>query len=223
MDAFDGVFFHPGHEGAETLADFFDGVVLAGFEEGVVFFVAAVVFGDPGLGEFAGLDVIEGGFHAFLDGGVNDFGADADVAPLGGFGDGEAHAADAGFVHEVDDEFQFVQAFEVGHFGLVTGFDEGFKAGLNEGGCAAAEDGLFAEEVGFGFFLESGLDDAGAGGADAFGPGQRELFGVFAGVLIDGDEGGNAFAFHVLAADDVAGAFGCDEDDVHVVRAGRWF
>ena len=81
---------------------------------------------------------------------------------------------------------------------------------------------MFAEQIGFGFLLEGGLEDAGAGGADAFGPGQRDLLGVLARVLIDADQGGHAFAFHILAADDVARPFGRDEDDVDVLAAGRW-
>lgn len=109
-----------------------------------------------------------------------------------------------------------MEDFEVGHFGLVTGFDEGFEARLDEVGDATAEDGLFAEEVGFGFFLEGCFKDAAAGAADAFGPGECGFFGLLAGVLVNGDEAGNAFALGVLAADDVAGAFGGHHDDINL-------
>jgi hypothetical protein len=44
---------------------------------------------DPAFGKLAGLNVLERGFHPFLHAGVNDFRADADVAPLGGFGNGK--------------------------------------------------------------------------------------------------------------------------------------
>ena len=146
------------------------------------------------------------------------FGPTLHVAPLGGLGDREAHARDAGFVHQVDDELQFVQALEVGHLRRVAGLDERFESGLHQRARAAAEHGLFAEEIGLGLFLEGGFDHAGAGAADALGPGERDLLRLLAGVLIDGDERRHAFAFGVLAADDVAGAFRRDHDDVHVLR-----
>ena len=68
-----------------------------------------------------------------------------------------------------------MHALEVGHLGLVAGFDERFEAGFDQRADAAAEDGLFAEEVGFGFFGDGGLDDAAAGAADALGVGQADL------------------------------------------------
>ena len=37
--------------------------------------------------------------------------------------DGVAHVAEAAAIDQVDDELQFVQAFEVGDFGLIAGFD----------------------------------------------------------------------------------------------------
>ena len=107
-------------------------------------------------------------------------------------------------------------AFEVGDLGLVAGFHQGFEASLDEGGAAAAKHGLFAEEVGLGLFFEGGLKHAGTGAADAFGVGQGDLFGFAAGVLIDGDQVGDAAAFHEDVADQMAGALGGDHDDVDV-------
>jgi len=60
-----------------------------------------------------------------------------------------------------------VDAFEIGHFGGITGFGEGFETGLDESGQSTAEDGLFAEEIGFAFVLEGGFDDPGASAADS--------------------------------------------------------
>ena len=48
---------------------------------------------------------------------------------------------------------------EVGELGLVAGLAEDLEAGLDEGGDAAAEDGLLAEEVGLGLLGEGGLED----------------------------------------------------------------
>ena len=86
-----------------------------------------------------------------------------------------AHVLEAAAVHEVDDELELVEDFEVGDLGLVAGFDEGLEAGLDERGGAAAEDGLLAEEVGLGLFGEGGFEDAGAGAADALGVAESAL------------------------------------------------
>ena len=175
LDAFDGAFLHPGHHGTKAGADFFDVVGLALFQQRVVLFVAGLVFFDPALREGSILNFLESLFHALLNARVDDFRTDCYIAPFRCFADGETHAGDASFVHQIDNQFQFVEAFEVGHLGLVTGFDEDFVSGLHQRGGAAAEDGLFAEKIGFGFFLEGGFDDAGAGAADAFGPGELRV------------------------------------------------
>ena len=93
------------------------------------------------------------------------------------------------------------------------------KPHLTRADGAAAEDGLLAEEVGFGLFGEGGFEDAGAGAADALGVAESEGEGVAAGVLLDGDEAGDAAAFGEDFADAVAGGLGGDERDVD--RGGR--
>ena len=131
-----------------------------------------------------------------------------------------AHVLEAAAVHEVDDELELVEDLEVGEFGLVAGLGEDLEACLDEGGGAAAEDGLLAEEVGLGLFGEGGFEDAGAGAADALGVGEGEGEGVAGGVLLDGDEAGDAAAFGEDFADAVAGGLGGDERDVDGGRAG---
>src|ERR1700722_455067 len=79
---------------------------------------------------------------------------------------------------------------------------------------AAAEHGLFAEEVGFGFFGEGGFEHAGAGAADAFEVAEGEGVGGAGGVLMDGDEAGDAAALGEDFADAVAGGFGSGHGDV---------
>jgi len=49
------------------------------------------------------------------------------------------------FVHEVNDQLQFVQAFEVGHFRRVASFNQGFETGFNQLNGTAAQNGLLAE------------------------------------------------------------------------------
>jgi len=43
-----------------------------------------------------------------------------------------AHVAEAAAINQVDDEFQFVQAFEVGNFRLVSSFGERLESGFDE-------------------------------------------------------------------------------------------
>ena len=116
-----------------------------------------------------------------------------------------------------------MEALEVGHFRRVAGLGQHLEARLHQRARAAAEHGLLAEKIGLGFLLEGRLDDAAARAADALGPGERDLLGLLAGVLVDRDERRHAFALGVLAAHDVAGAFRRDHDDVHIRRRDECF
>ncbi len=191
------------------------GGVFAEFSEtGEIIFV----FFDPFAGEFSGLDFGENVFH-FRPGLVGDEPSSGEVAaPFGGVGDAFVHVGEAASVEQIYDESGFVEAFEVGDFGGVSGVDEGLDSGFDKGGDAAAEDGLLAEEVGFGFFAEGGAEDSGAGGADGPGVGEGELFGVARGVLVDGDESRESGAGEEFGAESVAGALGGDHGDV----SGFW-
>ncbi len=166
------------------------------------------------LREGAILDLFEEFLHGLLGLGGDDAWAGDIVAPLGCVGDGVTHVGEAAAVHEVDDELELVEDFEVGEFRLIAGLGEGLEACLDEGGGASAEDGLLAEEVCLGLFGKGGLEDSGAGAADALGVAKSELEGLAAGVLLDGYEAGDSAAFGEDFADAVAGGFGGDEGDV---------
>ena len=125
-----------------------------------------------------------------------------------------AHVGETAAIHQVDDEFELVKHLEVGEFGLIAGLNERFKACFDQGAGSSAEDSLFAEEVGFGFFGEGGFEHARASAANAFGVTERERECVAAGVLFDSDETGDAAPFGEDLADPVAGAFRSDERDV---------
>ena len=71
-----------------------------------------------------------------------------------------------------------MQALEVGQLRLVTRFHQGLEACFHQLGQAATEHGLFAEQVGFGFFLEVGLQDSGAGAANSLGVGHGQATGI---------------------------------------------
>src|SRR3546814_17786330 len=79
---------------------------------------------------------------------------------------------------------QLVEALEVGRLGLVASLDEGLEASLHEGGEAAAEHHLLAEEIGLGLLREGRLEHAGAGAADGVGVGHREVARLAGGVQI---------------------------------------
>ena len=189
----------------------------------MVAFVAGLVFLHPAPGEFAGLDLFQRRLHAFLDAGVNNPRSDRHIAPLRRFGNREAHAADARFIHQVHNQLQFVQTFEVSHLRLVTGLDQRFVASQNQRAGPAAQDGLLAEQVGLGLFFERGFYHAGARGADALRPGQRHVLRLPARILVNRDERRHAFAFEILAADNVAGPLRSNQNHIHVFRRDHRF
>jgi len=135
-------------------------------------------------------------------------------APLGRVGDRVVHVGDAAFIDQVDDQLHFVQALKIGHFGCVTGFGQRFETGADQLDETAAQNDLFAEEVGFALFLEVGFDDARTAAANAAGVGESEFKGVAGSILVNGNEAGYAAALLVFAANRVAGALRRDHDDV---------
>ena len=80
-----------------------------------------------------------------------------------------------------------MQAFEVGHFWGVACFGQGFEAGFDQFNHAAAQYGLFAEEVGFGFFTEVGFNHAAFGTAVGCGVRQGDVACFAAFILVNGD------------------------------------
>ena len=204
----------PGHEPTEAGAGFLNGVFFAFFKEGVVALHSGTTFPNPLFGKGPIFNFAQDGFHRFFSASIHHPRAAGDVAVLGGFGNGEAHAGDTGLVNEVDDQLQFMENLKVGDFRLIACFQKNFESGLDEGGGASAENRLFTEQVGLGLFLESGLEQSGASGPDATGPSHGDGAGLAGGILLDGEEGGNAAAFEVLPAHDVAGTFGGNKDDI---------
>src|SRR6266481_793728 len=206
----------PRHEAAQLCADLLDRMVLGLFAQLAEVRRAALVLGDPLVGEGAALDVGEDLLHRGARLRADDPLAARHVAVLGGVADRVAHVGDAALVDEVDDELHLVQALEVRHLGGVAGLDERFVAGADELGKPAAEDRLLAEEVGLGLLAEGRLDDRGARATDGRAVGETDLRRVAARVLMASEEARDAAAALVLAADEVAGALRRDHEDVHV-------
>lgn len=134
-------------------------------------------------------------------------------------GDGVVYVGDVVFVYQVDDQFQFVQVFEVGYFWCVIGFDQGFEIGFDQFDVIIVENGLFIEQVGFGFVFEGGFDDIGMIVVDVVGVGQGDVFGVVGSVLVDGDQVRDVIVFDEFGMYGVIWCFWCDYDYVEV---GVW-
>src|SRR5699024_9316987 len=167
------------------------------------------------LGEGTVLDLFEHFLHVFFDASIDDAWTGDVVTEFSGVGDRPALFGKATFDHEVNDELQFVQYFEVGNFWLVASFGEHFESSRNEVGCATAEDGLFTEQVGFGFFGEGGFDDTCTGSADTLGVCQGEVFSFAGFVFFHGDQGWDTAAGFEFTTDNVTWALWCDHGNVN--------
>ena len=124
----------------------------------------------------------------------------------------------AALVHQVHNHFQFVQALEIGDFLGITGLYQGLKCRVNQGGHAAAENALFAEQVALRFVFYGGFQHAGAGTAHAFSVGQTDLLGVSGGVLVDCQQAGNTDALGEQFAHAMTGRLRGHHHYVHVIR-----
>src|SRR5690606_4206709 len=115
---------NPGHHGAQLAADFLD------FGLGVQAAVrrqrrcAGSVLQNKLLGVFASLDLLQAFAHGLTGFVSNDFGPLYVLTILGVVRDGVVHVGDAAFVNQVNNQLQFVQALEVGHFGRVAGVNQ---------------------------------------------------------------------------------------------------
>ena len=169
------------------------------------------IFVDPLIGEFAAADFFENSLHLGL-GLLSDNSRTARVvAVFSRVADTVPHIIQAALIEQIYDQLHFVHAFEVRHFRLIPRFDERFKSGLNQRTDSAAQYGLLAEQIGFGFFSDGRANHAGAAAADAAGVGQPQLQRLFVRVFPHGDQTGNAAALFVLAADQMPRTFRRDQ------------
>ena len=162
------------------------------------------------------MDALQSVAHGLARLFVDDFGASHVLAILRVVGDGVVHVGNAAFVHQVHNQFQLVQALEVGHLGRVASFGQGFEAHLHQLHGTAAQHGLLAEQVSFGFFLEVGLDDATLAAAVGRSVGQSDVTRLAGAVLVHSDQRRYAAALQVFGAHGVARALGSNHDHVQV-------
>ena len=165
------------------------------------------VFQQPVFGKGAVLDFLQRFLHSSAGVIGNNLFTGMIIAVFRRVADGMTHFGHAAFIHQVNDQFHFMEAFKVRDFRLIACFNQRVETGFHQSGYAAAQYALFAEQVGFGFFLEGGLDNAGTGAADAAGIRQGQVKALSACILIHRKYIGNAGAFRKYAANQMAGAF----------------
>src|SRR6266403_5667746 len=204
------------HHRTKFRAELFDGQRLLAMASGEEVGAALFVFFDPGLGETTVADFRENLAH-FL---ARLFGDDARssgvVALLGSVADGIAHVTETATVDQINDELEFVEAFEIGDLGLVARFRERFESRFDQFADAAAEHGLLAEKIRLGLLGEGGFQDAGTRAAESSRVSKRESFCRAGGVLFDSEERWSSAAFGEDFANAVAGSLGSDHGDVDV-------
>ena len=141
-----GLFFDPrsddgleeGHHGAQLGAELLDGVALLALASSEEIRAAGFVFRDPFFCKTAVANLAEDLAHLVARFLRDDAGAGSIVAVFGSVTDGITHVAETAPINEIDDELEFMEAFEVGDLGLIACIDEGFEAGLDEFTDAAA-------------------------------------------------------------------------------------
>src|SRR5258708_34429354 len=145
------------HHGAQVRAELLDGALLLALTRRQEVRAALFVLFDPGFCETAVADLREDLAHLFS----RLFGDDARsgriIALLGSIADGVPHVAETAAVNQVNDELELVEAFEEADLGLEACFRERLESRLDQFTHTAAEYGLLAKEVGFGFFGKSRL------------------------------------------------------------------
>lgn len=182
------LFLQPAHQGSQTFSGGLEQALRLDsplcIEEGAL----DLVLEQPVAGERTILDFGEDLPHLFFGLIGYDPASRHIVAVFSGIADRVAHVGKSTLVDQVNDEFHFMTAFEVGHFRLVTCGDQGIETGLDQCRDTAAKNSLLTEQVGFRLFLERGLENSSSAGTQSRRIGLGDFLGVTRGILVDGDE-----------------------------------
>ena len=128
------------------------------------------------------------------------------------------HVGESALDQKVDDQLDFVQAFEICHVRAEAGFHQGIVAGADQLAHAADQHRLFAEQIAFGLLFEAAGEDPDAGAANGLGVGERQLLGLVAQRLVNGKERRESAARKVSGAQRAARPFGGNHQDMNVRR-----
>src|SRR5690606_34520679 len=172
---------------------------------------------DEVLGINAGLDVFQALAHSLAGFFGNNLRTGLVLAVFSVVGDRVVHVGDTAFVDQVHDQLELVQALEVSHFRRVTRFYQRIEACFDQLNRTAAQNSLFTEQVGFGFFAEVGFDDTGTTTAVSRCVGQSHVASSAGLVLVNSDQVRNAAALAVGATNRVTRSLGSNHDDVDIV------
>ena len=112
-----------------------------------------------------------------------------------------------------------MDAFEVSHFRFITSFHQSIETSLHQFGNTTAQNCLFTEQVGFGFFLEGSFQDTCTACTDTGSICQSIILCLTGVVLIYSDQRGNALTGNILASYGMTGALGSYHDNVDI-RSG---
>ena len=140
------------------------------------------------------------------------------VAVFSRVGNRISHTFKTALVDKVNDEFHFVDTFKVCVSGVVTCFYKRFKTCLHQGANTAAKYSLFTEKVGFRFRTEVGFQNTCSCAADTCRVCKTDFPSVARSVLFHCDKARYAFTCLIFTTYRMARAFGCDHDNVYVLR-----
>src|SRR5260370_11415226 len=135
------------HHGAQLRAELLDGVLLLALARCEEIGAALFIFCDPGFRETPVANLREDFAHFFPRLPGDNARSGGIIALLGSIADGVAHVAEAAAVNQVDDELEFVEAFEIGDLGLRACVREGLEARFDHCPPAAAAYRLLAKEL----------------------------------------------------------------------------
>src|SRR6476660_4744938 len=208
----------PGHHRAQALTDLLDLAVLRIGPHLQEVLAAGLVLGHPLPGEGAVLDPVEQLLHALADVRIDHLRTGVIRPVFRSIADRVQHVGDAVLVDLVHDQFDLVQALEIGDLRLISSSDQRLETSLDQLGQTATEDRLFTKQVGLALFLERCLDHARARQAETLGIGQRDFLGIAGRVLLDRDQTRHAGALLEKLAEAVTWRLRGDHDHVDVLR-----
>ena len=117
---------------------------------------------------------------------------------------------------EINDELEFVEAFEVGKLRRIAGANERIETGANERACSSAKDCLLTKKIGLRLLTKSCLDYARMRATDSLCPGQGGLLRMPAGILMNCNQTGRTAPSKKLATYHWPQAFRRHHDNVHI-------